>query len=282
MYQNFVQNVYNSNRFFPTPLLTVITFIAFLHNNNMSPATIVTYITALSFVNKLKGQTDHTTSFIVKKLLVALQRKGRKPDVRMPITVEILHKLVDSLPAVTTSDYQRRLFKAMFLLAFSALLRIGEICPRVIHEKSKVIQFNDCTFFGSKDSVNSAVISMSQCKHNTSQKPFRISIPKFDTAVYCPVRALQSYIFLRGSHPGPLFCFDSLPVTRQVFCNMLRHCVNWSGLNSNLYTSHSFRIGAASSYAARGLTNSQIQRLGRWQSDAFKRYIRIPVLKSNM
>ena len=243
----------------------------------MSASSVTTYVTALSFVNKLRYSVDPTSSFIVKKMLAGLQRRGRKPDIRMPITYDILPKLIHPVESISPSIYQRRLYKAMFLLAFSAFLRIGEICPSKIADSNNVLQLSDCSFISKASTLESVTISISNCKHNTSRRPFLISIPIGKNLILCPVRALKAYLLLRGTHKGPLFCFKSIPVTRQVFCAMLKYCVTWAGLESKLYTTHSFRIGAASSCAAKGMSNSEIQRLGRWQSDAFKRYIRIPV-----
>jgi len=46
---------------------------------------------------------------------------------RRPITLSVLSDLLDSLSHVCNSFYQQKLFTAMFLLAFHAFLRIGEI-----------------------------------------------------------------------------------------------------------------------------------------------------------
>jgi hypothetical protein len=51
-----------------------------------------------------------------------------------------------------------------------------------------------------------------------------------------------------------------------------------------LYTSHNNkyvhrnRIGAATTAWAKGFSEEQIQQMGRWNSKAFKKFIRIPLL----
>ena len=48
------------------------------------------------------------------------------------------------------------------------------------------------------------------------------------------------------------------------------------GLEASKFAGHSFRIGAATTAAARGVEDSLIKTLGRWESSAYLLYVRIP------
>ena len=48
-----------------------------------------------------------------------------KFDMRLPITLHLLHKITGALDHCSQSLYQRTMYKNMFLLAFAAFLRIG-------------------------------------------------------------------------------------------------------------------------------------------------------------
>ena len=53
-------------------------------------------------------------------------------------------------------------------------------------------------------------------------------------------------------------------------------------LDKRRYNTHSLRIGAATSASLAKLPDTHIQILGRWRSNAFKRYIRPPHEVANM
>ena len=91
----------------------------------------------------------------------------------------------------------------------------------------------------------------------------------------CPVTALQNYVAIRPSQSQPLFChFDGSPLTRYQFNAMLKKTLSFCGLQGLNYRTHSFRIGAASAAFELGVPEADIQRMGRWRSDAVLSYIR--------
>ncbi len=82
---------------------------------------------------------------------------------------------------------------------------------------------------------------------------------------------------VRGSFQGPFFCLpDRRPLTRDILVVHLRGALQAAGLDPGKFAGHSFRIGAATTAAARGLEDSLIRTLGRWHSSAYLRYLQIP------
>jgi hypothetical protein len=56
----------------------------------------------------------------------------------------------------------------------------------------------------------------------------------------------------------------------------MKKCLHTLGIEETQYASHSFRIGMATTCAMKGVSDDQIKMYGRWKSDAYARYIRIP------
>lgn len=86
----------------------------------------------------------------------------------------------------------------------------------------------------------------------------------------------MNYLALRGNSSGPLFLLDTgQPLTREIVTSRLKLITKTAGLDGN-YSSHSFRIVAATMAARAGIPDHLIQVLGRWRSDAYKQYIQTP------
>ena len=79
---------------------------------------------------------------------------------------------------------------------------------------------------------------------------------------------------MRGSDPGPLFLLQGKALLQAALSRRFREVLDRAGIDSTNISSHSFRIGAASFWAGRGMNEETIMRLGRWQSSAWKKYLR--------
>ena len=243
-------------------------FVAYLHNEGYSPASIVSYTSSLGYIHRLLGYTDPTSSKLVQKLIAGATRVTPPAPPRLPITIIILHRLLEAVDLHIKHYYHRPLLKAMFVTSFFGLMRMGEVTMSKHGEVP--LQMNQLQLSQSK-----FIISISQFKHNSKLKPVDIIFPRSQDVSMCPVVLMSSYLLLRGFQPGPIFSYPSLsPIKRSFFYSKLNFLLQSIGCDVDRYQSHSFRIGGASYFAELGYTDSQIRLLGRWDSNAFIRYIR--------
>ena len=77
--------------------------------------------------------------------------------------------------------------------------------------------------------------------------------------------------------PGPLFRLQSgQPLTQAHLVDKVRSAMKAAGMDPSGYSGHCFRISASTTAAANGVGDATVQILGRWSSDSYKRYIRVP------
>ena len=88
----------------------------------------------------------------------------------------------------------------------------------------------------------------------------------------------QKYLSTRSfNSTSPLYVFQSGNyLTKAKVTSIHRTIFRPLGMPTELYSSHSFRIGAATTAAEAGLPPWLIQTLGRWSSNCFTLYIRTP------
>lgn len=146
LYEQFSKKHFPGSPQIPVSADRLALFIVYLHANGYAPASVSSYVSALGYIHRLNNMSDPTDVFIIKRLLRSVHKTSAKGDSRLPITEAILVQLLQSLPHVTQTHYDRVLFHSMFLLAFYAFLRIGEITIQS-HQAKNNIQYNCVKFF---------------------------------------------------------------------------------------------------------------------------------------
>lgn len=253
-------------------------FIAFLFDRNYASSTVNTYISAISYSHKLFGYDDPSKIFFIIQMLKGYGKLSANFDSRLPITRPILHKLLNVAPGIVPNSYELCLFRAMCSLAFHAFLRVGEMA--ITNSNNAILTVDSITKLVNADNhVVSLKVTFHRYKHSYNQPPFSLVIKR--QSCFCPVQYLLDYLSLRGSSPGALFALKGSPITRKYFCDLLTMAIKRCGLNPSRYKGHSFRIGAASDAAERGMSDTQIRILGRWKSNAFLRYIRLSAIQTS-
>ncbi|GAA6097672.1 uncharacterized protein LOC119489294 [Tachysurus ichikawai] len=204
------------------------------------------------------------------RLLLNGIRKGtpKGADKRLPLTIPLVKKLVTKLRQGCFSPYQYLLLEVVFLCAFYGFLSMGEFTTR----NNKFDTSHDLTV--SDITLDEHYFSI-LLKHSKSDKDLK-GYPRRTNTDFCPFFSMSRYLGLRPhARPDePLFITEeSKAMSRSWLASRLRTACQSCGLSPELYTPHSFRIGAATT-AASVTTIPTLKSLGRWSSTAYERYIR--------
>lgn len=262
----------NISNIWPPPQDHIVNFIAHLSLNGYAESTARNYIAAIGYQCKINGYLNTTNSFIVSKLLDGLRRLKGKADSRLPITEQILGRIVGALCNICSNTYESKLFTAAYTLAFFAFLRVGEIVLSKGNDSHSILGINDVRLDN-----NQLTITIKSSKTDQLGKGTTIVLNSYDSCI-CPVKCMLSFLQIRPKLSGPLFChYGGKPLTRYQFAAVLDKAIAAIGLDKNFYKSHSFRIGAATTAFQRGLSDEEIKIAGRWKSSVFQTYIRSPL-----
>ena len=126
------------------------------------------------------------------------------------------------------------------------------------------------------DGSQAVLIAIRVSKTNQSGAPTILRISRSgNPSLFC-VTAVQNYLRHRPCHSQYFFShMNESPLTRSQFTDVLAKAIRCLGLPTQVYTSHSFRVGRASDLASKGVPIETIKKLGRWKSNVVERYIRL-------
>ena len=268
----------------PYPLLedTLCRYVAFLAKEGIKHRTIKSY---LSGIRCLQIQQGLGNPFAVplprlECVLTGIKRVeamgGSTTRTRLPITIDILQRLYEVWLGQPVWAEGVMLWAAA-CIGFFGFLRAGEftVPSAEAYDPDTHLKLSDIAL-DSHTSPSVVRVSIKQSKTDPFRQGVDIFIGRSGSTV-CPVQALIQYLGLRSSAPGPLFILSTgVPLTRVFLVTNLQAALRKSGLDDKAFNGHSFRIGAATTAAQRGLEDSLIQTLGRWRSDAYKLYIKLP------
>ena len=203
-------------------------------------------------------------------------QSGSTPRVRLPITPPIM-RLMKGVWSGSAPQHDAKMIWAACCLAFFGFLRIGELTSPDDgeYDPGAHLSFSDIAI-DNQSRPSFLKVRIKQSKTDPFRKGVDLFVGRTGSDV-CPVAALLSYLACRGSGPGPLFVFaDGRFLTRKKFVELVRAALAAAGVDQTKYCGHSFRIGAATTAATKGIEDSVIKTLGRWESVAYLQYVRIP------
>ena len=262
---------------YPATEDTLLLFIAHLHTSRLAHGTIKSYLAAIRFDQIGRGLGNpciHTmprVEYVLKGAKKATPESTRR---RLPITPAIL-RAIRAVWHRHPSHHDAKMLWAASCLCFFGFLRSGEVvCPSETHfDPLCHLAFTDIAV-DSRLSPSSIQVTIKASKTDPFRQGVTLHIGVAGGPL-CPVAAILNYMVARGNSPGPLFTWeDGRYLTRDRFVAGVRTALSNAGYTAGDYAGHSFRIGAATTASQRGVQDSLIQTLGRWQSSAYTRYIR--------
>ena len=245
--------------------------------------TIKAYLSGLRFTqihlgggNPFLNDAMPQLEYVLKGIKRVQAHQAKPPNQRLPTTGDIMRSL-HAVWISEPSDPDKVMLWAAACVGFFGFLRAGEFTSPSLNAFDPEVHL--CLSDVALDSHTSPSMVRLRIKQSKTD-PFRLGVDVFLGSTggnICPVQAIIRYITVRSPNPGPLFVTqEGSPLTRAMLVTRLHAALQQAGIPSSQYSGHSFRIGAATTAARNGMEDSLIQTLGRWKSEAYKIYIRIP------
>ena len=153
----------------PVTEQSLFLFIVYMKKQQYAAAIITSYVLAIGYVHKQAGTNDPASSFLVKKSLQAIRKMQPSCDTTAGHAIHSMYRL--------------KLMQAMFMLAYHAFLRVGEIT-----ESEHNLFLSDVTL-----TTTSIKLLFHSSKHasGVSQEAM---VSAMIGEMYCPVYALSEYM----------------------------------------------------------------------------------------
>ena len=260
----------------------LLLYVTHLVNHKYQSGTIKSYISAIKSVLANDDYELKNQKLLLSALTETCRLKNDRVKNRFPINKPLLELVLFQVRRIlsrgqTEQVYLILLYRAIFVLAYYGLMRIGELVMGRHTVKAKDVHT-------SYEKSKILVILFTSKTHGRGHIPQKIKVwadamnknkKLYD---FPPFKILNEYMQMRGGYlhdDEPLFIFqDRSPVTPTHVRRMLRKALNNLGLNPKLYNTHSFRSGRASDLTKFGYTLDQVKQVGRWRSNAVYHYIR--------
>ena len=260
----------------PATESTLILFVTELAQTRVH-STIKTYLAGVRHLHVTQGQGNPLSGKLKLDLVLkGIHRiKPSQKQARLPITPAILEKIRGVLEG--SPGYESTMLWAACCTGFFGFLRCGEfMLPDSTTFDHSIHLTPADVAVDSHQTPTMVAIRIKQSKTDQFKEGTTIYLGKTSTTI-CPVAALLQYLAIRPSGEGPLFVMeDSKVITKSLFITKIRQVLAKAGMDASTYKGHSFRIGAATTAAACGLNEGLIKTLGRWSSNAYQTYIKIP------
>lgn len=264
--------IYFGLKYLPTCTETLSLYAQFLSRTFKSTQSIKNYISGVKNMHFLLGySTENINDFLINLSVRGIARLNPYCIKQAhAITPEHLLQFASLLDLTDPSD---QVYWCLFLFAFFLFARKSNLVPTTLQDlkNKKFLLRKDVS-----SSVGCLIVSMKWSKtiqfgERVLQTPL-IAIPD---SVLCPVVAYNRMCDSVKAEPDdPLFILPGKSyISYQKFQNKIRNLISLMKLDSNNFSTHSFRRGGATYAFKANVPAELIQYQGDWASDAYKKYL---------
>lgn len=268
--------IYFGLEYLPATTITIQLYAQFLSRSFKSVDSIRNYISGVNKIHLLLGYSlDNINQYLVNFSLKGLERvKCHCVRQAEPITPELLFNFYQILDMSNTDDV---VYWCLFLFAFFLLARKSNLVYTTLADiaQGKCLLRNSVLV---KNEYLEVTINWSKTIQ-FGERSIVTPLIKIKNSVLCPYTAYMRMIkFVKAAPEDPLFILSNgKPVSYYLFQKRLRFLLDQLKLDSSLYSTHSFRRGFATFAFRNNVSADEIQILGDWHSDVYKRYISLSV-----
>ena len=252
---------------------STLSFLEYLHINNISHRVMLNYVSSLKALAKRYDwdQKPLSHQLVTSYLKSVARNSGFNPTARGIFSLPILSAISKACDLLSDPP----LFRAAFLLAFFAFLRMSNIAPhsKALFSPIKHILRQDILFL---DPGAHILLKWTKTLQDTSAHHF-VQIPRLENPDLCPVQALKELMLTRPlPKHAPLFVHKFPPfhpVIDTTIRDALKTVLNYLNIPLQGHGFHSFRRSGATLAFDSNIQLQDIMAHGLWKSAAVWQYL---------
>ena len=227
---------------------------------------------------KKDGYQWNDKKVVLSALIKGCKLKNDMVITRLPIQSKLLDMILFELERYCRGNMQQYteiLYKAVFLIMYYGMMRVGEVA-----ESPHAIKAANIHIGSNEDKI--LVILYSSKNHGKESKPQKSKISALQgnnikEKFFCPFSALRQYLNIRGPYVDETEQFfvwpDRSPLKPVQVRSTLRFMLKKLNLSAELYNTHSMRGGRSVDLSRFGYSVQEIRARGRWRSNVVYRYL---------
>ena len=260
-------------------------FCAFLIDKGLKSNTIRSYISALKNTLIIDNYEWNDSWVQADTLISACKVLNDRVFCRFLVHIKLLELILFEIARLFDDPYLILLYRTIFAVAYYGMLRMSEVTMDTASEHVMDHALKAANVFIADNKPKIQLILYSSKTHG---KESRLQIIKIvSNAVqeckrprhFCLIQLMRVYFKCRGdywSEDEQFFIFrHKVPVPPSSIRKVLRDSIVNLGLDHTVYDFHGIHAGRTTDLVEQGVPIEEVQRMGRWKSNAVHKYIKM-------